>query len=67
MVGRLISNVRFRITIIVYTTYINKQRHGIIAGVFYSKWGIVLEKSKRTLQSTTQDNVRSAMKPLTWR
>ena len=40
---------------------------GISAVLLAIKLGIGIDKAKRTLQSTTQDNVRSDLKPLTWR
>ena len=50
-----------------FATYTYKQHHGISADILARKWGIGLDKAKRTLQSTTQDNVRSSLKPLTQR
>ena len=50
-----------------FTTFTDKQQHGISADLLARKWGIVIDKAKQTLQSTTQDNVRSALKQLTRR
>ena len=55
MVDRLISKVRVKRT---RATYIYKQHHGINADLMARKWGIGLDKAKRNLQSTTQDNFR---------
>ena len=61
----LISNVRVKRTISVFVTYTDKQHHGISADILAIKWEIGLDKVKWTLQSTTQDNVISALKSLT--
>ena len=58
MVYILISNVRVKRTISVFANYTDKQHHGISADLLAIKWGVGLDKAKRTLQSTTQDNVR---------
>ena len=65
MMGRLISNIRVNIIRILFAIYTDKQHHGISADLLAIKWGIGIDKSKRTLQSTTQDNVISDLKPLT--
>ena len=65
MVDRLISKVRVKITRSRFTAYIDKRHHGISDDILERKWVVVLDKAKWTLQSTTQDNVRSALKPLT--
>ena len=67
MVDRLISKVRVKRTTSEFATYTDKQHHGISADILAREWGIGLEKAKRNLQSTTHDNVISALKPLTWR
>ena len=67
MVDILISKVRVKITGSGFTTYKDNRRHGISAHLLARKWGIELDKAKWTLQSATQDNVISALKPLTWR
>ena len=67
MVDRLISNVRVKRTRSLFATHTYKQQHGISADILARKWGIVIDKAKQTLQSTTQDNVRSALKQLTRR
>ena len=67
MVERLISKVRVKRTRDVFTTYTDKRYHGISAGLLAIKWGVRLYKAKWKLKSTTQDNVRSALKPLTRR
>ena len=65
MVDILIINVRVKRKRCGFATYTYKGQHGISADILAKKWGIGLDKAKRTLQSTTQDNVRSALKPLT--
>ena len=65
MVDRLISNVRVKKTRSLFSTYIDKRQHGISADLLARKWGIGLDKAKQTLLSTTQDDVRSALKQLT--
>ena len=67
MVDRIISNVRFRRTRSGYATYTDNQHHGISTDLLARKWGIGLDKEKRTLQYVTQDNVISALKTLTQR
>ena len=67
MVERLIIKVRVKITGSGFATYTDKRHRGISDDMLARKWRIGLDKSKRTLKSTTQDNVRSALKPLTWR
>ena len=57
MVDRLISKVRVKITRSGFITYTDKQHHGISTDLLATKWGIGIDKAKRTLQSTTQDNV----------
>ena len=65
MVDRLISNVRVKRKGSGFATHTYKQKHGISADLLARKWGIVIDKAKQTLQSTTKDNLRSALKPLT--
>ena len=67
MVDILISKVRVKRTRSGFVTYTDTQHHGISTDILARKWGIGLEKAKRTPQSTTQDNVRSEPKPLTRR
>ena len=67
IVDRLISKVRFKITRSGFATHTDKRHNGISGYLMSSKWGIVLYKAKRNLQSTTQDNLRSYLKPLTRR
>ena len=67
MVDILISKVRVKRKRSGFATYTDMQHHGIQTDLLSRKWGIVLDKAKSTLHSTTQDNVRSALKPLTWR
>ena len=67
MVDRLIRKVRVNITRCGFTTYTYKQHYGISAHILARKWGIRLEKAKRSLPSPTQDNVRSDLNPLTRR
>ena len=65
MVDILKIKVRFKRTRSGFTTYTDKRHHGISADVLAIKWGIGLDKAKRTLQPTIQYNVISAQKPLT--
>ena len=67
MVDRLIRNVRVKRTRGGFESHTDKRHHGIGADILERKWGIGIEKANRTLQSTTQDSVRSALKPLTQR
>ena len=67
MVDRFISKVRVKRTRCGFANYTDKQHHGIIADLLARKCGIGIYNSKQTLQSTTQDNVRSDLKPMTWR
>ena len=63
----MISKVRVKIKRSGFATYTNKRHHGISAYILARKWEIGLDKSKFTLQSTTQGNVISDLKPLTRR
>ena len=67
MLYRLINKVRVNRTRSAFSTYTYKQHNGISAYILARKWGIGLYKEKRTLQSTTHDNVISDLKPLTQR
>ena len=67
MVERLISKVRVKRTRSGFTTYTDNQHHEISTDLLARKWGLVIDKTKQTPQSTTQDNVISALKSLTWR
>ena len=67
MVDILINKVRFKRTRIGLETYTDKRHRGISTDILERKWGIGLDKAKWTLQSTTQDNVISDLKPLTRR
>ena len=67
MVDRLISKVRVKRKRCGFATYIDKRHHGISADILARKWGIGIDKKNQTFQSTTQDDVRSALKPLTRR
>ena len=67
MAERLIGKVRVKITRSGFTTYIDMQHHGISADLLAIKWEIGLDKAKKSLQSTTQDHVKLALKPLTRR
>ena len=49
MVDRLISKVIVNRTRGVFATYTYKRHHGISADILEGKWGIGIEKSKRTL------------------
>ena len=50
MVDQLISKVRVNKTRSGFTTYTDKRQHGINADILARKWGIGLDKAKRTLQ-----------------
>ena len=65
MVDRLISKVRVKITRSGFTAYIDKRHHEISTDILARKWGVGIDKAKRNFQSTTQGNVRSALKPMT--
>ena len=67
MLGILISKFRVKRTISGFATYTAKRHHGISDDLLVIKRGIRLDKAKWTLKSTTRDNVRSALKPLTRR
>ena len=45
----------------------SERQHGVDAGLLSLKWGIGLEKARKTLKNTTQMNIRSALLPLTRR
>ena len=64
MMYRLIRNVRVSRTRIGYSMYTYKQHRGISAGLLARKLDIGIDKAKHTLQSITQDNVRSSLDPL---
>ena len=53
MMEILFRNVRFRRIRSGYTIYIDKQHHGIRADILARKWGIGLDKTKRTVQYTS--------------
>ena len=53
MVDRFIRKVRVKRKRLGFTTYTGKQHHGISDDILERKWGIGLDKSKQTLQSTT--------------
>ena len=61
MVDILISNVRVKRTRSGFATYTDKQHRGISADILARKWGIEIYMANRTLQSTTQDNLRSSL------
>ena len=65
MVDKLISKVSINRTRRGFTTYTDKQQRGISHDILARKLGIELDKAKRTLQYTTQDNLIFALKPLT--
>ena len=67
MVEILIIKVGFKRTRSGFSTYIDKRHHGISADIWEIQWGVELYKSKRNLESPTQDNVRSDLNPLTRR
>ena len=67
MVDILIRNARVRIKRSGYATYTDTRHHGISADMLARKWGIGLDKEKRTLQSTTQYHAILYLKPLTRR
>ena len=66
MVIILISKVVVKIRISAFTTYTYKRQHGIRDDLLARKWGIFIDREKRKLQSKTQNNVISDLKPLTW-
>ena len=61
----MIIKVRVKRTRSGFATHTDNHHHWISSDLLAIKWGIVLDKEKWNLQSTTQDNVRSALKPLT--
>ena len=67
MVDRLIIKVRVKISRSGFATYICKRHRGISTNLLAKKWGIRIDKAKRTLQSTNHDNLISDLKPLTRR
>ena len=67
MVYKLISKVRVKIIRSGFANYTDNRHHGISADLLAIKWGIGIDEAKRTLKSRTRDNVRSDLKPLTWR
>ena len=64
MLDRLKINVMVTTTRSVYATYTDKQHRGISDDILAQKWGVGIDKAKRNLQHTTQDNVRSELKPM---
>ena len=64
MVDILISNVRVKRTRSGFAIYTYKQHHGISADLLKRKLGIGIDKENWTLQSTTQYNMRSALKQM---
>ena len=50
MVDRLIKKVRIKRTRSGFATYTDKRHHRISADLLARKWGIGLDKAKRTLQ-----------------
>ena len=67
IVDILIREDRVKRTRSGFATYKDKQYYRISDDILEIKWGIGIYKANQTLQSTTQDNVRSALKPLTRR
>ena len=67
MVDILMRKVRVNRTRNGFSTYTDKRHHGISADILARKLWIGLDKSNLTLKSTTQDHMRSALKPLTRR
>ena len=66
-VDRLKIKVRVKRTRSGFGIYTDKRHHWISADILARKWGIGLDKAKWNLQSTTHDNVISALKLLTRR
>ena len=62
MVDILIRKVRVKRKRSGFATYTYKKNNGINADVLARKWRIGIEKENWNLQSTTQDNARSACK-----
>ena len=65
MVEILINKVRVNRTRSGLVTYTDKRHHRISADMLARNWGIGLDKVKWNLQSITQDNLISDLKPLT--
>ena len=51
----------------ISATYSGERHHGTDPHLLARKWGIGLNKAKQTLECTTQQNIRSAILPLTRR
>ena len=54
----LISKVKVKRTRSGFANYTYKRHHGISTDILARKWGIGIDKEKRTLQSTTHDSMR---------
>ena len=57
MVDILISKVRVKIKMSVFSTYTDNKHHGISTDILARKWGIGIDKENWNLKYTTQDNV----------
>ena len=51
----------------IKSTYTDKRHHGVDANLIARKWGIGVQRARDTLKCTTQQNIRSAILPLTRR
>ena len=67
MIDKLISKVKVARTRKGYATITHERHHAITPDLLSRKWGIGLDKAKATLACTTQENIRSAVLPLTRR
>ena len=59
------------VDILIIKVKVNKTRSGFATYIYKAtpwdnQMGVGLDKANRTLQYTTQDNVRSSLKPMTW-
>lgn len=63
---RLLANAKAK-QIQIGATYSDKRHHGSDPNLLARKWGIGVQRAKDTLKCTTQQNIRSAILPLTRR
>ena len=64
---RIIANINVKRTRDGYSTITKDRHHGISPELIARKWGIGIDKARKTLQCTTQHSIRSAILPLTRR
>ena len=62
LVDRPVINVNFRSKIMGCVSYTDKRHNGVGSYILAKERFIGINKSKRTLESTTQERVRSAIK-----